>query len=122
MWNLGFANRKSLAQHFTRFHGIVDQQVCLEAGDSEVIDVQPNMQALHYLKNHLARHMAKPGQEEAKNYPCDTCNQNFASKAVLGTHIKRVHQTLVRAFPCPVCGVKPAKKKWVAQHMSPVHM
>ena len=66
--------------------------------------------------------MAKTGQEEAKNYPCDTCNHNFASKALLGSHIKRVHQTLMRAFPCPVCGVKLAKKKGVAQHMSPVHM
>ena len=66
--------------------------------------------------------MAKTGQEEAKNYPCDTCNQNFASNAVLGTHIKRVHETLVRAVPCPVCGVKLTKKKGVAQHMNPVQM
>ena len=71
----------------------------------------------------MARHKSKTGQEEqAANYPCGTCNQNIASKAVLGMHIKRVHPTLVRAFPCPVCGVKLAKKKVVAQHMSPVLM
>ena len=54
--------------------------------------------------------------------PSGTCKQNFASKALLGMHMKRFHWTLVQAFPCPVCCVKLAKRKGVAQHMSPVHM
>ena len=127
--NLGFANSKSLAQHFTRFHRIakstnnfvrhfVRRRVVLKCSCCS-----QTFKRAQGLKNHMARHMAKTGHEEqAENYPCGTCNQNFASKSVLGTHIKRVHQTLVRAFTCPLCCVKLPKKKVVAQHMSPVHM
>ena len=77
---------------------------------------------IYCLKNHMARHMAKSGkEEEAENNPCGTCNQNFASKTVLGMHIMRVHTTLVQAFSSPVCGVNLAKRKGVAHHTSHIH-
>ena len=64
----------------------------------------------------MARHMAKVEYEEQlKNYLCGTCNNNFASKCVLGKLIKRVHPVQVLSFQSP------RKKKGVAQHMSCVH-
>jgi hypothetical protein len=55
------------------------------------------------------------------NFSCVTCSKEFASKNVLGKHLKLAHPPAVTPFQCAVCDKKFPKKRGLLQHMKRVH-
>ena len=69
VFNLVFANSKNLPKHLINVHGIAKsthkfaRHVVWRQGILKCLMCSQIFKRTHYLKNHMARHMAKTGQE-----------------------------------------------------------